>query len=278
MRHFRRWGTLEKAKVDVAALSEDSRTQLIEAERFRDDKSAELKAAEDAVEAEHATLEKRREALESELADVRAKSADAASRLQMAVEERREFEESNETIRATLEIKVRDLSLRAAEYDAEATAVGACGKVLSNVATCRADALAAAGTAASADEAAARKRLVVAVGAHAEGQANAMRLCLKRLTFCAQELGETRSKQARAAELGLGGDVASDLSAATATIERKYLEAEDGMKAVIAAGATLKREAEVVVPAAVNGVAPPRAGGGVGDAGGGGISPPRSPG
>lgn len=43
--------TLEKAKIDVAALSEDSRTQLIEAERFRDTKSAELKAAETAVEA-----------------------------------------------------------------------------------------------------------------------------------------------------------------------------------------------------------------------------------
>jgi hypothetical protein len=44
------------------------------------------------VEAEHATLEKRREELVAELADVSAKSADAASRLQMALEERREFE------------------------------------------------------------------------------------------------------------------------------------------------------------------------------------------
>jgi len=50
-----------------------------------------------------------------------------------------------------------------------------------------------------------------------------MRLCLKRLTFCAAELSETRTKQVRAAELGLGGDVASDLSTASATIERKYL-------------------------------------------------------
>ena len=45
----------------------------------------------------------------------------------------------------------------------------------------------------------------------------------------------------RAAELGLGGDVASDLSTASATIERKYLEAEDGMSAVLAASQALRR-------------------------------------
>jgi hypothetical protein len=47
--------------------------------------------------------------------------------LQMGHNLCRYVEESNETIRATLEVKVRDLSFRAAEYDAEATAVGACG-------------------------------------------------------------------------------------------------------------------------------------------------------
>ena len=88
--------------------------------------------------------------------------------------------------------------------------------MLAVVSDLRAEALKAAGGAAAAGEAAARSRFVAAVAAHAEGQASAMRLCLKRLTFCAQELSETRSKQARAAELGLGGDVASDLSAATA--------------------------------------------------------------
>ena len=245
--------TLEKAKTDVAALSEDSRTQLIEAERFRDTKSAELKAAEDAVEVEHAGLERRREELEEELAAVRAKAAEASSRLTLAREERREFEASNETVRATLEVKVRDLSLRAAEYDAEAAAVGACGRVLASVSDLRSAAVTEAHAAAALAEAAARRRYTAAVLSHAEGQASAMRLCLRRLNFCAAELGETRSKQARAAELGLGGDVASDLSAAAATIERKYLEAEDGMTAVLAAGAALKREALGIVPMAVNG-------------------------
>lgn len=244
--------TLEKAKIDVSALGEDSRTQLVEAERFRDIKSAELTAAVNAVDAEHKIFDTRREALEAELMKVRDNTKDAASRLALANEERRGFEESNATIRATLEVKVRELSARAAEYDAEGAAVGACGRVLANVSTLRAAALTAAGAAAAVDEAAARSRYVVAVSAHSLGQAGAMRLCLKRLTFCAQELRETRSKQACAAELGLGGDAASDLT--RHRFERQYLEAEDGMAAVLAAGDTLKREAESIVPAAVNGV------------------------
>jgi hypothetical protein len=58
--------------------------------------------------------------------------------------------------------------------------------VLASVSDLRAEALAAAGSAAASDEAAARSRYVVAVAAHSEGQASAMRLCLKRLTFCAK--------------------------------------------------------------------------------------------
>ena len=55
-------------------------------------------------------------------------------------------------MRATLEGKVRDLAFRAAEYDAEANAVGACGRVLSSVAALRDGALTAAAAAAADDE------------------------------------------------------------------------------------------------------------------------------
>jgi hypothetical protein len=63
-----------------------------EAERFRDTRSGELQIAEDAVSDEDTLLKIRLEALEAELADVRAKSTDASSRLRLAKEERREFE------------------------------------------------------------------------------------------------------------------------------------------------------------------------------------------
>ena len=70
------------------------------------------------------------------------------------------------------------------------------------------------------------------MAAHARGQAGAARLCLDRLTFCADELSERREKRSAANALGLGADVDEDLAAGCAAIERKYLEAEEGMNAV----------------------------------------------
>ena len=92
--------------------------------------------------------------------------------------------------------------------------------------------------------------------AHAKGQAGAMRLCLDRLAFCASELSEQRAKRAKARTLGLGADVEADLSSTCATIERKYLEAEEGMNAVLAAGAALRWEAERVAPEALKTAVP----------------------
>ena len=106
------------------------------------------------------------------------------------------------------------------------------------------------------DEVIARRRYVAAVGAHAKGQAGAMRLCLDRLAFCASELSEQRAKRAKARTLGLGADVEADLSSTCATIERKYLEAEEGMNAVLAAGAALRWEAERVAPEALKTAVP----------------------
>ena len=53
-----------------------------------------------------------------------------------------------------------------------------------------------------------------------------------RLRFCADELSERREKRSAANALGLGADVDEDLAAGCAAIERKYLEAEEGMNAV----------------------------------------------
>ena len=83
-----------------------------------------------------------------------------------------------------------------------------------------------------------------------------MRLCLDRLAFCASELSEQRAKRAKARTLGLGADVEADLSSTCATIERKYLEAEEGMNAVLAAGAALRWEAERVAPEALKEAVP----------------------
>ena len=71
-----------------------------------------------------------------------------------------------------------------------------------------------------------------------------------RLRFCADELSERREKRTAANALGLGADVDEDLAAGCAAIERKYLEAEEGMNAVLAAGAALRWEAERIAPEA----------------------------
>ena len=71
-----------------------------------------------------------------------------------------------------------------------------------------------------------------------------------RLRFCADELSERREKRSAANALGLGADVDDDLAAGCAAIERKYLEAEEGMNAVLAAGAALRWEAERIAPEA----------------------------
>ena len=71
-----------------------------------------------------------------------------------------------------------------------------------------------------------------------------------RLRFCADELSERREKRSAANALGLGADVDEDLAAGCAAIERKYLEAEEGMNAVLAAGAALRWEAERIAPEA----------------------------
>jgi hypothetical protein len=120
----------------------------------------------------------------------------------------------------------------------------------------RHDALIKQRASAANDEVLARRRYVAAVGAHAKGQAGAMRLCLDRLAFCASELSEQRAKRAKARTLGLGADVEADLSSTCATIERKYLEAEEGMNAVLAAGAALRWEAERVAPEALKTAVP----------------------
>ena len=120
----------------------------------------------------------------------------------------------------------------------------------------RHDALIKQRASAANDEVIARRRYVAAVGAHAKGQAGAMRLCLDRLAFCASELSEQRAKRAKARTLGLGADVEADLSSTCATIERKYLEAEEGMNAVLAAGAALRWEAERVAPEALKTAVP----------------------
>ena len=120
----------------------------------------------------------------------------------------------------------------------------------------RHDALIKQRASAAKDEVIARRRYVAAVCAHAKGQAGAMRLCLDRLAFCASELSEQRAKRAKARTLGLGADVEADLSSTCATIERKYLEAEEGMNAVLAAGAALRWEAERVAPEALKTAVP----------------------
>ena len=120
----------------------------------------------------------------------------------------------------------------------------------------RHDALIKQRASAANDEVVARRRYVAAVCAHASGLAGAMRLCLDRLAFCASELSEQRAKRAKARTLGLGADVEADLSSTCATIERKYLEAEEGMNAVLAAGAALRWEAERVAPEALKTAVP----------------------
>ena len=70
------------------------------------------------------------------------------------------------------------------------------------------------------------------------------------MRFCADELSERREKRSAANALGLGADVDDDLAAGCAAIERKYLEAEEGMNAVLAAGAALRWEAERIAPEA----------------------------
>ena len=216
-----------------------------------------------------------------------------------AAAERAAFEESAEAVRETLEQKVRDLHDRAEEYLAESRAIAAARDALREIARARASSLEAAGAAAGADLASARRRYVEAARAHGEGQAGAARLCLARLRFCKQALEETRRKRAEASALGVrgaarrerfaesaassgskeasesledargsegattafdetdwsregpdGSSVSADLRASQRSIERAYVEAEEGARAVFAAAEASRREATAIAPAA----------------------------
>ena len=246
--------TLERAGADVDVLSRESRAQLLDAESFRDRKSAELRAAEDAVNAESDRLAARVAELRDELARTERKAEDAAARARLASEERTEFEEAHGAVRDALKSKVSDLDRRVREYAAESAAVEAVALCVGAVAEHRKNALKTLASDAKIDEARARGAYVASVAAHARGQAGAARLCLDLdrygLTFCADELSERREKRSAANALGLGADVDEDLAAGCAAIERKYLEAEEGMNAVLAAGAALRWEAERIAPEA----------------------------
>ena len=166
---------------------------------------------------------------------------------------------------------MRDLHDRAEEYKAESRAIGVVRDALREIARARARFLEAASAAAADDVASARSRYVEAAKAHGEGQAGAARLCLARLRFCKKELEETRRKRAEASALGIrgggGGDgdsarlgdvvtstergsLSADLRAAQRSIERAYVEAEEGAKAVFAAAEASRREATAIAPTA----------------------------
>ena len=242
--------TLAVAKRDVAALSEESRARLLEAETFADAKSAHLRArAEDARRA-HAALDDERAALAARLAELTTRTDAAFHVATHAEEELAAFESSDATVRATLETRVRDLASRGAEYDAEAAAVAATTRAVETVAAARVRAMADEVDAADACEAKARERYVVAARMHGEGLVGAARLCLRRCVFCADEAADAGAKLARADQLGLGAEVAADLRAGARSVVKKYLEAEEGARAVFAAAKITRRDAETVAPGA----------------------------
>ena len=262
--------TLAHASTDVAGLSEQSRARLLEAERFRETKLRECVEAETKKRDDAAAAEKRRADAAAALAAAELEASRASEEAERATAERVAFEESAEAVRETLERKVRDLHDRAEEYKAESRAIGVVRDALREIARARARFLEAASAAAADDVASARSRYVEAAKAHGEGQAGAARLCLARLRFCKKELEETRRKRAEASALGIrggGGDgdsarlgdvvtstergsLSADLRAAQRSIERAYVEAEEGAKAVFAAAEATRREATAIAPTA----------------------------
>ena len=240
--------TLAAAKRDVAALSEESRARLLEAETFADAKSAELRVKADDARRAHAELDAERAALAARLAELTKRTDAAFDIATHAEEECAAFESSDATVRATLETRVRDLASRGEEYDAEAAAAAATAEAVEAIAAARVRAMANEVNAADACEANARARYVAAARAHAEGLAGAARLCLGRLRFCADEAADAGAKLERADQLGLGAEVAADLRAGGRSVVKKYLEAEEGARAVFAAAETTRRDAETVAP------------------------------
>ena len=172
--------TLARAGADADVLSRQSRAQLLDAESFRERKSAELRAAEDAVSAESDRLATRVAELRDELARTERKAEDAAARARLAAEERTEFEEAHGAVRGALKSKVSDLDRRVREYAAESAAVEAVAVCVGAVAEHRKNALKTLASDAKIDEARARGAYVASVAAHARGQAGAARLCLDR--------------------------------------------------------------------------------------------------
>ena len=172
--------TLARAGADADVLSRQSRAQLLDAESFRERKSAELRAAEDAVSAESDRLATRVAELRDELARTERKAEDAAARARLAAEERTEFEEAHGAVRGALKSKVSDLDRRVREYAAESAAVEAVAVCVGAVAEHRKNALKTLASDAKMDEARARGAYVASVAAHARGQAGAARLCLDR--------------------------------------------------------------------------------------------------
>jgi len=172
--------TLTRAGADADALRLESRAQLLDAQSFRDRKSSELAAAEEAVKTESDRLATRVAELRDELARTERKATDAAARAKLAAEERLEFEEAHGAVRDALQSKVSDLDRRVREYAAESAAVEAVAVCVGAVAEHRKNALKTLASDAKIDEARARGAYVASVAAHARGQAGAARLCLDR--------------------------------------------------------------------------------------------------
>ena len=172
--------TLTRAGADADALRLESRAQLLDAQSFRDRKSSELAAAEEAVKTESDRLATRVAELRDELARTERKATDAAARAKLAAEERLEFEEAHGAVRDALQSKVSELDRRVREYAAESLAVEAVAVCVGAVAEHRKNALKTLASDAKIDEARARGAYVASVTAHARGQAGAARLCLDR--------------------------------------------------------------------------------------------------
>ena len=128
--------------------------------------------------------------------------------------------------------------------------MAATARAVETVAAARVRAMANEVDAADACEAKARARYVVAARTHGEGLAGAARLCLRRCRFCADEAADAGAKLTRADQLGLGAEVAADLRAGARSVVKKYLEAEEGARAVFAAAKITRRDAETVAPGA----------------------------
>ena len=163
--------TLTRAGADADALRLESRAQLLDAQSFRDRKSSELAAAEEAVKTESDRLATRVAELRDELARTERKATDAAARAKLAAEERLEFEEAHGAVRDALQSKVSELDRRVREYAAESLAVEAVAVCVGAVAEHRRNALKTLASDAKIDEARARGAYVASVAAHARGQA-----------------------------------------------------------------------------------------------------------